>query len=121
MAIESRVLVVEDDPSSRRALLRLLKLHGFQAVPASSLSEAMRQIDTHPTTVLLDLMLPDGNGFSVLQYIRQHDLPIRVALTSGASNWRSMLGDGTLQPDAVFSKPLDVPRLLEWLERRADC
>ena len=108
--------MVEDDPSSRRALLLLLKLKGFQAIPASSLSEAMRQLDNHPATVLLDLMLPDGNGASVLQYIRTHHLPIRVAVTSGASNWRSMLGDETIQPDAVFCKPLNLNDLLRWLD-----
>jgi DNA-binding response OmpR family regulator len=111
------VLVVEDDPSSRRALLLLLKLRGIPTLQAASLSEAMLQLETRPTIVLLDLMLPDGNGYSLLQYIRNNDLPMRVAVTSGASNWRSMLSDETVRPDAVFPKPLHVDQLLDWLEQ----
>jgi DNA-binding response OmpR family regulator len=113
----TRVLVVEDDPASRRALILLLKLRGIPTLQAANLSEAMLQLKTRPTIVLLDLMLPDGNGYSLLQHIREHDLPMRVAVTSGASNWRSMLSDESVRPDAIFPKPLHVDQLLEWLER----
>jgi DNA-binding NtrC family response regulator len=121
LSIENcRVLVVEDDPASRRALLMLLKLRGFQAIPARNLSEARQQLEANPCSVLLDLMLPDGNGSSLLEHIRSNDLPIRVAITSGASNWQSMLGNGRLQPDAYFSKPLHFDRLVEWLSESCD-
>ena len=109
-----RILVVEDDPSSRRALTLLLKLKGFDPSVASSLAEAMKLLETGPAWVLLDLMLPDGNGSAVLQHIRQNRLPIRVAITSGSSNWESQL-DSRTRPDAVFNKPLDFNRLLQWL------
>lgn len=111
-----RVLVVEDDPSSRRALTLLLKLKGFETSYASNLSEAMKLLESEPACVLLDLMLPDGNGSAILERIRARHLPIRVAVTSGASNWEAMLDHGRLQPDAFFSKPLDFSRVLNWLQ-----
>ena len=107
------VLVVEDDASSRRALTLLLKLHGFRASYAATRSEALRCLAEHPLCVLLDLMLPDGNGAEVLEHIRRNRLPIRVAVTSGASNWESLL-DG-VRPDAYFGKPLDFQSLVRWI------
>ena len=112
-AVCCRVLVVEDDPSSRRALTLLLRLKGFQATVASNVAEALDQLHWNPTCILLDLMLPDGNGATVLEHIRTRQLPIRVAVTTGASNWQSMLDH--LKPDALFTKPLDFNRIVEWL------
>lgn len=108
-----RVLVVEDDPSSRRALTSLLKLNGFEAADASTQADAIRRLRDNPVCVLLDLMLPDGNGSAVLDHIRRHQLPIRVAVTSGAANWESMLREA--RPDAYFRKPLDFESIVRWL------
>ena len=110
------VLVVEDDPSSRRALTQLLKMRGFNIVWAATLSEAMQRLESHPECVLLDLMLPDGSGAALLQHIRSRNLPIRVAVTTGAGNWHEMLGTGPVKPDALFVKPIDFAGLIEWLE-----
>lgn len=112
-SVRCRVLVVEDDPSSRRALTLLLQLRGFQADVASNVAEAFQQLKCNPTCILLDLMLPDGNGASVLEHIRTRQLPIRVAVTTGASNWQAMLDD--LRPDALFTKPIDFNRVVDWL------
>lgn len=118
-ATRCRVLVVEDEPSSRRALIALLQLKGFEASFAETVGDAMRQLETRPECVLLDLMLPDGNGATVLQHIRDQGLPIRVAVMTGASNWQALLNHGRLEPDALFTKPLDLKRVLEWLDRAA--
>ena len=111
-----RVLVVEDDPSSRRALTMLLKLKGITTSYAATRTDAIRLLDEQPRCVLLDLMLPDGNGSAVLEHIRQNALPIRVAITSGAGNWESLL-DGA-RPDAFFAKPLDFEKLVRWITDR---
>lgn len=108
-----RVLVVEDDPSSRRALTCLLKLNGFQATDVGTQADAIRRLSEQPVCVLLDLMLPDGNGSAVLDHIRRHQLPIRVAITSGAADWESMLRES--RPDAYFRKPLNIEQLVRWL------
>ena len=114
-ATRCRVLVVEDDPSSRRALVQLLRLKGFEAAVASTVAEAMRQLAWNPSCILLDLMLPDGNGAAILEYIREQHLPIKVAVTTGAGNWQALLGHGRLQPDALFTKPLEIDRVVDWL------
>lgn len=118
-ATRCRVLVVEDDPSSRRALVMLLQLNGFEAAFATSIEEAMKQLESHPGCILLDLMLPDGNGASILDHIRLHQLPIRVAVTTGAGNWESLLSAAQFPPDTIFSKPLDFDQVVSWLSADA--
>ena len=109
------VLVVEDDAASRRALVSLLKLNGIQALFASNLSEAIKLLDSHPDCVLLDLMLPDGTGGSILELIRSRHLPIRVAFTTGAADWRQFVSGVDFKPDAIFIKPLNFDSISRWL------
>ena len=113
-----RTLVVEDDASSRNALQAILRILGHQVSTATTVGEALHLLGARaeelPETLLLDLMLPDGNGMEVLRQIRKRDLAIRVAVLSGAD--KPMLEAArALHPDAVFAKPVDAPRLLAWL------
>lgn len=107
--------MVEDDPVSRRTLVRLLKLRGFETIVAESIAEAVRQLPETPKSILLDLMLPDGSGVAVLDEVRNRGLPIRIAVTTGAGNWEDLLSRGAHRPDAVFHKPLDFERVVDWL------
>ena len=108
-------MVVEDDVSSRTAMLMLLKHFGFDSAYAGTVSEAMSLLTWGPRVLILDLMLPDGNGSQVLERVRGGNLPIRVAVATGAADWRTMVDETRLKPDAVFVKPLDFPRLVKWL------
>ena len=116
----ARILVVEDDRSSRSALMALLRLSGFEALPAGTVLEGMQLLEKGPNCLILDLMLPDGNGSQILAYIRQRNLPIRVAVTTGAIDWEKMLQSAGPPPDAVFPKPVDVRRLIDWLQAHCD-
>jgi len=111
------VLVVEDDATSRNALRMLLRYSGYDGRYAASVSEAMAQLPSGPCCVILDLMLPDGNGSTVLEHIRAARLPIRVAIATGAGDWEQMVDAPRLRPDVVFRKPLQYERLVEWLEQ----
>jgi DNA-binding response OmpR family regulator len=111
---QTRTLIVEDDPTSRDALLRILKMMGFEVEAAPTLREGMLALGRKPAALILDLMLPDGNGMEILRRIRQEKLPIRVAVLTGAD--RPMVEEANrLQPDALFMKPVDLTRLLAWL------
>jgi CheY-like chemotaxis protein len=60
-------------------------------------------------------MLPDGNGAEVLAYIRQHNLPIRVAIVTAAGPgeyWDEALRHA---PDALLKKPWHLDELRAWL------
>jgi DNA-binding response OmpR family regulator len=112
-----RVLVVEDDLDSYQALSKILKHVGYETLSASTLADARSRIADEPRFLVLDLVLPDGNGKDLLKEIRDRRLPMKVVVLTGSSD-RPLLDEvRQLGPDALFAKPLNVPRLLAWLRQ----
>ena len=67
-----RVLIVEDDGSSRYGLKSLLESEGYEVVEASDLSQAAERIASQaPEVVVLDITLPDGDGAAWLAGLRE--------------------------------------------------
>lgn len=81
------VLVVEDDPGTSAVIEAVLRKQGFQTRVAPNLQGILRGMNAkpRPDMILLDIMLPDANGFAVLDRMRRHpdlrDIPV-VMLTS---------------------------------------
>ena len=83
------------------------------------LREAVEALDRQqPSTILLDLMLPDGSGAEVLRRVRERSLPVRVAVTTGTSEEHLLREVGHLRPDAVYRKPINLPAVEKWLAGR---
>jgi len=83
---ETSILVVEDDPPTRLMVCRLVEREGWLAVPAENGRRALDLLKTFtPSVVLLDLLMPEVDGFSVLREMRAspqwRDIPV-VVLTS---------------------------------------
>ncbi len=69
-----RVLVVEDDLDLARVLVTTLRTHGIEAEHAATGRDAIRLCEQRePDMVILDLVLPDGDGFDVVDWLRRHD------------------------------------------------
>jgi two-component system KDP operon response regulator KdpE len=97
----SELLVVEDDVAMRNVVAFALRSHGYDVKEAGTGADALNQVQARtPDAVLLDLGLPDIDGFVVTACIRQtHDFPIIVlsarsdeqhqvrALDSGATDY----------------------------------
>ena len=68
-----KVLVVEDDATNRGALCRVLRREGMEVLEAGDGAQAMNLMETeNPGVILLDLVLPEFNGFDVLSKISQN-------------------------------------------------
>jgi signal transduction histidine kinase/DNA-binding response OmpR family regulator len=83
---QSHVLVVEDDVPSRELIVRLLDREGWPVLQAENGRKALEILQAHtPSVVLLDLLMPELDGFSVLREMRANpawrDIPV-VVLTS---------------------------------------
>lgn len=82
--VTRRVLILDDHAEARRLLRRILHAHGeYEIQEAASGPEALRTIEQHPPDLLiLDLMMPEQDGFSVLDALGQNDatasLPVIV-------------------------------------------
>src|SRR5580698_11197697 len=66
----TRILVVEDQRSLLRNLVRGLEEEGYEVLQAASVSEARAALVNAPEILVLDVMLPDGSGVELLQQLR---------------------------------------------------
>jgi CheY-like chemotaxis protein len=125
-----RVLVVEDDPDLGRVLARLLERHGTQVALARTGRQAIESIDRHPPDLLLlDLVLPEGDGFDVVDHLRGRDrlatipLVVYTALDLGADQRERLQLGRTKILTKGRATPADVEehvqRLLESLAPEA--
>jgi len=110
------ILLVEDDADCREVLHQVLQDAGYPVVSTPSVAAAIQALPKlKPAMVLLDLMLSDGDGRSVLHLIRETPSlsDTRVFIISGSSEVSSLLGRlGKDRIDGVFEKPLRLPELL---------
>ena len=88
-----RVLFVEDEDSISEPFAELLRAEGFEAMVARTAAEALSLAEQiHPDVVLLDVMLPDGDGRDVCRELRRRsDVPI-LMLTARADVTDRVLG-----------------------------
>jgi DNA-binding response OmpR family regulator len=102
-----RLLVVDDDPSTVNALRSLLRASGHEVITASTVAEAISAIDASIDSVILDLMLPDGDGSEVLRRMRSAGLKARVCVTTGVSSpaWLSRVNQ--LGADCILAELLE--------------
>lgn len=106
------VLVVDDDMVTRKLLERLLMMEGYPVRVAGNRNEfiAALKLAPQPSLILLDVNLPDMNGFEVLPRLRQHaatgKVPV-VMLTSCAAP-DDVARAFKLGADGYLSKPVKV-------------
>ncbi len=104
----SAVLLVEDHDTTRHILARLLSLKGWNVQTASTVGEGLALLDSEPDCVILDLMLPDGEGETVLRHVRDAGLRTRVVVTTATGDEGRLERVRQLEPVAILRKPIDV-------------
>lgn len=107
---------MEDDTISVSALAGILRRRGFEICIATSVAQGMLCLSDDPDWLVLDLMLPDGNGAAILRHIRDQNLTTRVAITTAATDPLLLSEVRALNPDLLMNKPVDVGDLLRALE-----
>ncbi|MBI3291999.1 MAG: response regulator [Elusimicrobia bacterium] len=119
MNIKSRrVLVVDDDWPFAELLVELCQGMGFEA-RAVRVGESVWEAATSwgAAAILLDLMMPEVDGFDILHQLRDHpathDLPV-IVISAIADTFESEPAAQEVQ--AVFPKPLNIPRFLQTLK-----
>ena len=74
MDMRQRILLVDDEPELRRMVAGLLTGAGYEVAEAADCAQARAAMAAQqPDAVLLDVMLPDGDGFSLLPELRRPD------------------------------------------------
>jgi PAS domain S-box-containing protein len=76
----SRILVVDDNPAKRYAIARLLRAAGFIVSEAGSGGEALERATDGPDAVVLDVNLPDIDGYEVCRILREREATARTPI-----------------------------------------
>ena len=118
--VQTSVLVVDDEPQVVWMLQYSLEAEGFQTFAARDGRTALDELRQHrPQLMLLDIMMPVMDGWSVLQEIR--DLPEgerpRVVVVSARATLRDRAKAAELGAIAFVAKPFNVDDLLGVLNR----
>jgi CheY-like chemotaxis protein len=96
------------------AMLRMLTLAGFRTLAAATLAGAYEHLTFQPDVVLTDLTLPDGSGLELIRRLRHRREPVAVGVVTDAST-AALNAAAALRPDAIFPKPVDLTRVIDWL------
>ncbi|MDR3556295.1 MAG: response regulator transcription factor [Syntrophobacteraceae bacterium] len=112
MSRKERILVIDDDKKLNRLLSEYLSPFGYEVLTAASPEEGLRYLKTHPPElIILDIMLPDVNGFELCKIIREnHAIPI-IMLTARGEVTDRIVGL-ELGADDYLSKPFEPRELV---------
>jgi DNA-binding response OmpR family regulator len=112
MKRQKQILVVDDDPSVRTMLKRVLAGAGYRVRSAANGAAALQAAKTAPPDlVLLDLKLPEENGWDVFgRLTRKWPLLPVVIITSRSNQLFTALAAGV---GALLEKPLHIPKTLQ--------
>jgi DNA-binding response OmpR family regulator len=104
------VLLVEDDPRVRRALSLALVDEGYTVAEAGTGAEGLLKVEESPDVVLLDLMLPDTDGFTVCRSIRQKS-EVPVIIVTARTDSHDVVAGLEAGADDYVTKPFVAKEL----------
>jgi len=110
---EARLLVVEDDPNILELLSASLRLAGFEVATATGGLEALAAVQRHrPDLVVLDVMLPDLDGFDVARRLRSGDTRTPVLFLTAKDATEDKVTGLTLGGDDYVTKPFSLEEVV---------
>src|SRR6188472_150521 len=110
--MERQVLLVDDEPRVRRALRLALEREGYRVVEAATGERALEALRANPSVdvVLLDLVLPDADGFGVCREIRRSS-NVPVIMVTARTDSHDVVGGLEAGADDYVTKPLVAKEL----------
>src|SRR5437588_3128575 len=118
----TRLLFVDDEPSIRLTLSSILEQAGFQVAVASTVAEALALITAQQYDVLVsDLNIGQpGDGFTVVSAMRRVQPEAVTFILTGYPDFDTALQAIRSQVDDYLLKPMDVPALIDVIQRRLE-
>ena len=111
-------LVVEDDPNIVDLIRSNLAVRGFDTVVSVDGMRALQLLETEdPDIVLLDLMLPEADGFELCRQIRERS-PVAIIVVSARGGERDKVTALHMGADDYMTKPFSIEELLAGSPRR---
>ena len=107
-----RVLVVDDEPNIRELVQVALKFHGCAVTTGATGNDALRLAESEqPDLIVLDVMLPDIDGFEVCRRLRASDDEVPIIFLTARDTTSESITGLTLGGDDYITKPFSVEAL----------
>jgi len=107
-----RLLVVDDEPFLRDAVATSLRFLGFEVTTAAGAADALRLARGRPfDLVILDVLLPDGDGFDIVRRLRRDGLAVPVIFLTARDTQDDKVTGLTLGGDDYMTKPFGLAEL----------
>src|SRR5205809_5376447 len=111
-AKKTTILAADDDPQLLRLITRNLQLEGYDVMAASDGQQALEEVEAHsPDLVLLDVMMPRMDGFTVCYRVREFSAVPIIIITARGQDQDKVRGLD-LGADDYLTKPFSVDELL---------
>jgi DNA-binding response OmpR family regulator len=115
------ILCVEDEPEMIDLIRLILARKGYNVKGAAGGVEGIRLVkEIHPDLVLLDLMMPDMDGWEVYQQMKAEaslrDIPV-IVVTAKAQNIDKVLGLHIAKVDDYIAKPFSPQELMDSVDK----
>ena len=106
-------MVVDDEPTLRELLTTSLRFAGFEVEAAADGASALRLVqDTRPDLVVLDVMLPDMDGFAVTRAMRERGLQVPVLFLTARDDTADKVTGLTVGGDDYVTKPFSLEEVV---------
>lgn len=121
LASEYKVLIVDDVPTNVMLVQAILKKEGYTLLTCDSGAKALRIAnEKHPNLILLDIMMPEMDGYEVLQHLKSNpdttDIP--VIIMSALSDMQSIVKGYQLGATEYVTKPFQREELVKRVAHR---
>ena len=121
-----KILIVEDEPSLRELVCRSLEKERYVVETASDLDAAMEKVELYDyDCILLDIMLPDGNGLEILRHLKALRKKENVIIISAKDSLEDKIHGLDLGADDYLPKPFHLAELTArakyYLRPKEDC
>jgi two-component system OmpR family response regulator len=111
--LKARLLVVDDEATIRELLAGSLRFAGYEVATAASGTEAVRAAAAaRPDLILLDVMMPDGDGFEAVQRLRDGNQDVPVIFLTARDEVSDRVNGFALGADDYVTKPFSLDEVL---------
>jgi DNA-binding response OmpR family regulator len=109
---KKKILVIEDEKEMARGLKDILEFEGYEVINAASGREGLDAVSRKPDCMVLDLMLPDLNGYQVCEQVRRWKLKTPILMLTAKAQEYDKIRGLEVGADDYLTKPFSVGELL---------
>ena len=113
------ILVVDDEPANRIALMNVLEAKGYRVLTAEDGADAMRLFDEHHheiEVVITDMMMPFMDGSALISTLNKTNAALKIVAMSGLQNAEDIAAETAIHVQSFLAKPFKAAALLAILD-----